>query len=220
MLNRRVLLLIAVFALVLLSARCFLTGAAPEPALVPLPGTWQLDLELHGDPQKIQITPPGSSQPRTYWYLLYTVTNNTGQDIEFYPQFDLFTNTFKLYQADVKPYRAIINLLRDRYASTLPLLEPPSTITGVIRQGKDNARDSVAVFEAFDPKANHVRIFISGLSNETVTIYHPVKIDPKTQKPVPVLLRKTLMLEYQAPGDALNPQNRVMLYRGRKWIMR
>jgi hypothetical protein len=195
--------------------------AAPKPAMVPPLGSWQLDLELHGDPQPIQITLPGDAQSRTYWYILYTVINNTGQDVDFYPQFDLFTDTFKLYHADVKPRDLVFDAIQARYKTTIPLLEPVNNVMGTILQGRDNARDSVAIFEDFDPNAHHARIFISGLSNETIQVDIPAGApDPKTQKTKTVLLRKTLMLEYQVPGDRMNLENRSMLYRSREWIMR
>ena len=195
-------------------------GAAPEPALVPPPGAWQLDFELHGTPRQISIKLPGDAKPRRFWYLLYSITNNTGRDIEFYPQFDLFTNTFKLYNAGVKVRRPVFEAIRELYAKTIPLLEPENMISGRILLGRDNARDSVAIFEDFDPNSNSVKIFVSGLSNETVTVAHPGQFDSDNQSRKKVLLRKTLMLQYQVPGDRFNLDQRVMLYRGREWIMR
>jgi len=195
-------------------------GAAPEPALVPPPGAWQLDFELHGTPRQISIKLPGDAKPRRFWYLLYSITNDTGRDIEFYPQFDLFTDTFKLYYAGVKVRRPVFKAIRELYAKTIPLLEPENMVSGRILLGRDNARDSVAIFEDFDPNSNSLKIFVSGLSNETVTVAHPVRFNSDNQSQKKVLLRKTLMLQYQVPGDRFNLDQRVMLYRGREWIMR
>ena len=191
--------------------------AAPKPALVHGP---ELELELHSEPQLVSITLPGDTEPRRFWYLLYTVTNNTGQDVQFYPQFDLLTDTFKLYHAGLKVRRPVFEAIRARYSTSIPLMEAESMITGRILVGQDNARDSVAVFEDFDPQATSVSIFVAGLSSETVTVEHPMRIDPETGKNAQVLLRKTLVLEYQVPGDQYNPDNRVMLYRDRNWVMR
>lgn len=203
--------------------------AAPEPALVPPPGVWQLDIELHGEPRQITVNLPGdralsktAQQPQTrrYWYLLYTVVNNTGQDVEFYPQFELITDTLKLYQAGARERRPVFEAIREQHERAVPLIEPESMLTGKILQGDDNARDSVAIFEDFDPNAREVAIFAVGLTNETVKIDHPTDLDPQTSKPRQVLLRKTLCLKYQVPGDVHRLQNRVMLYRNRDWIMR
>jgi len=194
--------------------------AAPEPALVPPPGTWQLSLQLHGQPRQITTKLPGDAHPQTFWYLPYTITNNTDQDAEFYPRVELLTDTLKLYQAGVNVRRPIFTAIRERYNETLPLLEPQSMLTGRVLQGQDNARDSVIIIQDFDPNATSVKLFFTGLSNETVTVEHPSQIDPKTNKPKRLLLRKTLMLQYDVPGDALKLEKRIMLYRSRKWIMR
>jgi len=201
--------------------------AAPKPALVAPPGTWQLDLELHGNPQQINIRLPGDIESRRFWYLLYTVANNTPEEVEFYPQFDLYTNTFKLYHSGVRVPRAVFEAIRKRHKTRIPLLEPDNMLTGRILVGQDNARDSVAIFTDFDPNATSASIFIAGLSNETITIKPPaVKksaagvIDGSAKEQKEVLLRKTLMLQYQVPGDRFNLADRVMLYRGRDWVMR
>ena len=196
------------------------TSAAPKPSLVPEPGIWQLDFELHGDPKQIQITLPGDTQPRIFWYLLYTVTNNTSQEVEFYPQFDLFTDNFLLYHAEDTAPKPVFEAIHQLYRHTLPLLEPQEMVTGKILIGEDNARDSVAIFTDFDPNANSAKIFTAGLSNETVTVDCPVNVNSNTKKPEKILLRKTLMLQYRVPGDQYNPKNRAMLYSSRDWIMR
>lgn len=194
--------------------------AAPKPALVPPPGTWQFDLQLHGQPRRITVTLAGDTEPQTFWYVPYTITNNANQDAEFYPRVELLTDTLKLYRAGVNARRPIFQAIRRRYLESLPLLEPQSMLTGRILQGDDNARDSVIILQDFDPNATSVSIFFTGLSNETQTVEHPTRVDPKTHKPKQLLLRKTLMLKYDVPGDAIKPEKRVMLYRNREWIMR
>jgi hypothetical protein len=193
---------------------------APEPALVPLTGDWQLDIELHGDPKLLQIVPPGETKTKNYWYLLYTVTNNTGQDVDFLPQIELFTDTFKLHMAGSKVRNSVFQAIRNRYRHTIPLMEPQDRVSEKLLQDQDNSRDSVAIFEDFDLDATQVRIFLSGGSNEVATVEHPILRDKTTQKPNKFLLRKTLMLEYQVSGDRYRPEKRVMLYKDRSWIMR
>jgi hypothetical protein len=210
----------SLIALSVLLGICYVSAqlfAPPTPSLVPELGTWQFDIQLYGDPQRIEITLPGSTESKTYWYLLYTITNNTGKERDFYPQFELFTDTLRLYQAGVKVRRPVFEAIRARYNNTIPLLEPESMVTGRILVGEDNARDCVAIFEDFDPAANSVKIFISGLSNETVKVKSPLADSDNARE---FLLRKTLMMQYQVPGDALSPEKRVMLYRTRDWIMR
>jgi hypothetical protein len=206
-------------ALLLAGGLTALLTAAPKPSAVPPPGVWQLDLELHGAPQQISMILPGETQPSRFWYLLYTITNPSGQDIDFYPQFDLYTNTFKLYPAQLHN-RPVFQEIRRLYARTIPLLEPQHLVTSRILQGADNARDSVAIFPDFDPNATSVRLFVAGLSNEVVRLELPVSTAPEAEQPETVLLRKTLALHYQVPGDPVNLADRVMLYRDREWVMR
>lgn len=193
---------------------------APKPSLVAPVGIWQLDIELHGDPKLIQLTLPGSTEAKNYWYLLYTVTNNTGQDVDFFPQIELFSDTFKLYRSGSQVRNLVFEAIRDRYRKTIPLLESQDMVSEKLLQGRDNSRDSVAIFTDFDPNAAKVKLFISGASNETVIVKQPVQVGAKTQKPKETLLRKTLMLEYRVSGDRYRPEQRLMLYQDRNWIMR
>jgi len=214
----RLWLLVAMLALVITTSGTL--WAAPKPAIVPPPGTWQMDIRIQGDPQRIVIQFPGFAQPKAYWYLPYTITNNTGRDVEYYPEFEVFTDTFKLYKAGRGVRKAVFNAIRQRYNETIPLMESEELVTGRILQGEDNARDSVIIFEEIDPNATSVKIFIAGLSNEATMIESPVYKDSATGKGQSILLKKTLMLQYQMPGDALNQDQKVMLYRSRQWIMR
>lgn len=194
--------------------------AAPKPALVPADGVWQLDIEFHGQPQQITITMPGDAEPRSFWYLPYTITNNTDHEVRFYPQFDLLTDTLKLYHAGEGVRQPIFEAIRERYNSTIPLLEPESMITGRILLGADNARDSLVIFPDFDPEATSVSIFVAGLSNENVIVEHPTLTEDEEAQPKQVLLRKTLRMQYRIVGDAINPGQRVLLYHSLDWIMR
>ena len=197
-----------------------LSGAQRRATLAPPPGTWQIDFELHGNPQQINLTLPGEAAGRPYWYLLYTVTNHTGQDVNFYPRFEIFTDTFKLYQANINVRQPVFEAIRRRYATTIPLLEPQSQVMGRLLVGEDNARDSVVVFDDFDPNSNAIKLFVSGLSSEVARIKSPYMIDSETNQPKETLLRRSLMLEYQVPGDPLNPEMRVMLFQRRSWVLR
>ena len=194
--------------------------AAPEPSRVEIPGNWLIDIKLQGQPQLLSVALPGETKRRNYWYLLYTVTNNTGQEVNFYPQFEIFTDTFKIHRSEKRVSRQVFDMIKGQYSSTLPFLESQDQVTGVLLQGEDNARDSVAIFEDFDPNSTQVKIFVSGLSNEIVKVKHPTRVDPKTASNEEVLLRKTLTLKYKVSGDRLKPDERVMLYRDRKWYMR
>jgi hypothetical protein len=60
---------------------------------------------------------------------------------------------------------------------------------------------------------------MSGLSNETAMVRHPVAVDDAGW-PVQVYLRKTLELAYTMHGDpALRPSVEAV-YKGQSWVMR
>ncbi|MBN2377692.1 MAG: LamG domain-containing protein [Sedimentisphaerales bacterium] len=159
----------------------FVHSAVPQPALVAPAGTWQLDLTLHGNPQKISIKLPGAEKTKSFWYLLYSVTNNTAREVDFYPRFELFTNTFRLSYAGESVRRPVFEAIRELYADTLPLLEPEYLVSGRILVGQDNTRDSVAIFEDFDYGATATTIFVSGLSNETVNVKYDSLVESDTE---------------------------------------
>ena len=71
--------------------------AAPEPAIVPAPGQWTVDMEFT-HPQQIVLR-GSDNQPRRFWYTIITLTNNTGNDVSFYPKCDLMTDTFQITPA-------------------------------------------------------------------------------------------------------------------------
>jgi len=194
--------------------------AAPKPAFVPPEGTWQLDLELHGPPQKITVALPGNPEPKRFWYLLYTISNHTGRDVEFFPKIDLITDTLLLHHAGEHVRQPVFEAVRKRYAKTIPFLEPEEKVAGLILQTRDNARDTVAIFEDFDPNATEANIFISGLSNETIALELPFVENKTAPTKKKVLLQKSLMLKYSISGDRYHPEDRIMLYKERDWIMR
>ena len=148
--------------------------AAPEADIATT--QWQLDFEFH-DPQRITLTLPGDEKPTTLWYMLYQVTNNTGQDVQFYPSVRLITDTLRVVEAgdNISPsvYDAIVALHKKEY----PFLAPPAKVTGLLLQGEGNARASVAVFHMFDEEANSFTLYVSGLSGELVRVANPA-FDP------------------------------------------
>ena len=190
----------------------------PVPAALPAADVWQLDVEFHGNPEQLEVLLPGDKEPTRFWYLVYTITNNTGIDVDYYPTFEVMTNTFKLYEAGKVPSKPVYKAVEKLYKKSVPLLEPEIQVAGRILQGEDNARDCVCILDDFDPNATSIKLFISGFSNETIT--KEVADDKNEKKTKKVLLRKTLMLEYTVPGDVNNQGSKVMLYRRKEWIMR
>jgi hypothetical protein len=196
--------------------------AAAEPKPSAAPTSWQLELEFH-DPERISVTHPGDDQPTTYWYLLYSVTNNTGREIGFYPSFDLVTDTLKLVEGGSGVHPAVYRVIQERYAKLYPFFVPPLEAYGTLQQGADYKRTSVVVFRDFDPEASSFTLFVGGLSGETTRLPNP-KFDadsPESDNNVQFfVLRKTLAVHYELPGD---PRSRILAKPTRvkrEWVMR
>ena len=195
-------------------------SAAPTPSLTPK--SWEFDLAFH-DPQRIVLTLPGESEPTTYWYLLYTVTNNTGHDEGYYPMFHLVTDTLQIVTGGDEISPTVVDAIRARHRKRYPFFVDPMDVSGVLLQGVDNARVSAAVFRNFDPEASRFTVYVAGLSGEILRMRNPV-FDP--EKPESgsnsrfFVLRKTLAITYDLPGDERSRKHAVPVRVERQWVMR
>jgi hypothetical protein len=198
--------------------------AAPEPS--ELPESWQLDIQ-YDNPQPIQVAVPGESAPQTYWFMKYTVTNRTGDERIFVPEFVLYTETGQVLRSGegvpINVFRTVKKVLND------PLLKSQSEMTGQILQGADNAKSGVAIWKDFDPKAGQVDIFVGGLSGETAVVTLPVavtvrEIDVRGKvrevEKKSIVLSKTLELTYSAPGETPARSRQPMKLLAKDWVMR
>jgi hypothetical protein len=183
------------------------THAAPEPQIVP--SDYQLDLD-YATPQPIAIrSPKGDIQ--WYWYLAYTVTNNSGADHLYIPDVTISYDNGDIVQAGADIPASVFKAIQKKERN--PLMLSPLQVVGELLQGKDFAKTSVAIWPQFDKDVKEMRIFIAGLSGETA------KLKVKDQKE-PVLLRKTRMLIYEVPGTDTHPQAQEIKRKTDTWIMR
>ena len=75
-----------------------ISAAAPEPAIVPGPDDWTVEVGFE-HPQQIVVQLSGQDRPRRFWYLLVTLTNKTNRDVDFYPKCELMTDTLQVIPA-------------------------------------------------------------------------------------------------------------------------
>jgi len=203
---------------------CMLVGtvvvAGPKPK--PGSGAWQLDCSFL-DPQRITIKLPGDAGEMTYWYMLYTVTNRTGMDVQFFPSFSLVTDRLEVVTAGDDVHPLVYDTIAARHKKQYPFFAPPSKITGPLLQGEDNHRTSAAVFKEFDKEADAFTVFGGGLSGEIVRVINPAfdESTPESDDNVRwFVLRKTLAIIYDLPGDAESRDQAVPIRRNREWVMR
>jgi hypothetical protein len=192
-----------------------LAFAAPQPAIVPKPGDWTVQVRFE-HPQQIVL--PGAVQQR-FWYIILTLTNKSGRDVDFYPDCVLMTDTFQVVPAAKGVSAILFEKIKNRHHGRYPFLQLLENAGNKILEGEDNTLDIAVVWPDFDPNAKGIDIFISGLSNETVAVDHPVE---KNQQGVPVkiYLRKTLQLTYTIAGDPKFRSDQKLKFEDKRWVMR
>jgi hypothetical protein len=183
---RQLSLLLAVLSTVL-AVNLPETTSTASPAAVVVAENWTVQfkpgpLRLYQDPL----------DGRMYWYFTYRVTNSTGQDRMFAPRAELFTDKGEI----IRSGRGVSSEITKRLRGLLnnPLIEDENQILGDLRQGKENAKDGLIIWPVTDLDSNELTIFITGLSNATERVSHPVSGDD-------IVLRKTLRLDYKVPGN-------------------
>jgi hypothetical protein len=176
-----------------------------QPARVPV--SWELTFK-HGTLERVIVPIDGKDQ--SFWFMRYTVVNNSGRDILFTPSFEILAESGAATAALQIVPAPVFAEIKSLYKN--PLLLSPTNIDGKLLQGEDNAKDGVAVFPALDPDSRNFQVFVMGLSGETSEVLNPV-----TKKPV--ILQKTLELDYNLPGQAiaLDPQPKLL---ATKWVMK
>lgn len=191
------------------------------PAAEPFPRTWQLEFSFY-DPQRIRLRVPGDSGETTYWYMLYRVSNHTGREVQFYPSFRLVTDTLREIEGGAEIHPVVYDAIFARHKKEFPFLSPPGGVTGLLLQGEENARSSVAVFREFDPEASSFTILVSGLSGDVIRVPSPGFNPKEPESSVNVrsfLLRRTLAIRYDVPGDVNTTPQAVPVRRNREWVM-
>ena len=201
--------LICVVITAMLIANCFAMGA-PKPNTVPKTKEWTVDVKYEKLQQIAMRTQSGA--PAVFFYTILTVTNNTGRDVEFFPQCELLTDTFQVIPANIGVPQEVFDKIKARHAKAFPFLENLDSGGTKILEGEDNTRDIAIIFTDFDPRAKVVSIFVAGLSNETVAVENP--------NGEIAYLRKTLEMDYSISGDAKFRANPKITFLEESWVMR
>ena len=215
-------------------------NAAPQPAAMSR--TWQFEFQST-TPEPIAI-PDGNGGHDWYWYLPYTVTNTSKRDRAFLPVLTIATDQGDIVRANQNIAPSVFTAIRMEMQN--PLLQSPMAMPRTLKRGRDHMRRSVAIWPAFEGDVDQMSIFITGLSGEHTTVIDPATgepvidpgslqpiIDPRTKQPTinpatgepvvdpkPLLLRKTLMIDFDLAGTVSHPQQLSPLETGRRWIMR
>jgi hypothetical protein len=221
---RRYTVQIGLLGLLVLGMSVLPAITAPQPSEAQV--AWRLDFQ-YDEPKYIQVTLPGEALPTGFWYMTFHVTNRTGEDRLFAPSFTLYTDTGQIIRAGENVNPVVFDYIKK--IENNPLLEDLIAMTGKLLQGEDNARDGVAIFKNFDPKAAKFDIFISGLSGEIaqVNLPNPVEVQQinaqgelETVQTKTVLLSRTLHLGYAIGTEARDRIQSKVKFLVEKWVMR
>ena len=96
----------------------------PEPD--PLPQRWELDLQV-GPLRVITLDVPGEG-PQPFFYMTYRVTNNSGEDLQFAPIFEIGNEDGDVVRAGTDVPRSVRQALLELLDN--PLLEDQIQIIG------------------------------------------------------------------------------------------
>jgi hypothetical protein len=181
-----------------------------------------VDIAYH-DPQRITLRLPGENQERTYWYVLYTVTNNGDREVPFYPTFDIVTDKLTVIEggADISP--TVYDAIKARHRKAYPFFVYPSEMLGPLLLGEDHARTSAIAFARPDLEVNSFTLHIAGLSGEIVKLRNRAFDQSKEESPGNprhFLLRRTLAVSYVIPGDVQTRPSATPARVKEEWVMR
>lgn len=169
-------------------------GLAPEPD--PIPRRWQL--ELTPGPLRV-MTVELDGQSRQFLYFTYKVVNTTGQDQLFAPSIEMSTDTSLARRSGRDVPAEATRAIMDRLEN--PLLKDQISIVGPLLQGEANAEDGIAVWPMPSEHISNLTLYVAGLSGETRAVDFT---NPQTGEKDRVLLRKTMVLRYDMPGEIVD----------------
>jgi hypothetical protein len=214
-------LLTAAIAIVAFGALLFATARSaradyPKPS--PYPISWELTFQ-HDKPQRIVVDVPGGEGPaKAYWYMTYTVTNNTDQERTFLPNFELVTKDGKSVRSDRNIPAVVFDAIKKREKKAM--LEPFTKIGGEMLLGEDQSKDGVAIWEEPTPRMGNFAIYVGNLSGEAIQLKDDKGEVMKGPEGKPIILRKTLQLNYIIHGDEVYPGEDEVNENKEQWVMR
>ena len=202
-----------IFTLSVLSVLATSVFSAPEPAIVQNAGQWTADAKFEPLRQLV-YQPTETAQPRRFWYTILTIENRTGKDIGFFSKCDLMTDMFEILPAGKLVPAAVFEQIKKRHHRKYPLLQYLPKVNSKILQGEDNAVDVAIIWSDVKPQSKSIKLFITGLSNETAAV------DVPDAENAVIFLRKTLELTFQLKGESVWRSDSDIIFRGKRWVMR
>lgn len=168
--------------------------AQQQPTPAPYRVAWEFDVKW-SKPVRTVVQVPGQANPQAYWYLPFTVTNNTDQERLFMPVAELAMRDGRIIRADRDIPGVVLEQIRKEQNNKF--IETTLSAAGQLRLGAEQARSVVAIWPEPTARMGDFTILIAGLNGE----YKHVKdADGKD-----AILHKTLQLDYKVIGDEVEP---------------
>ena len=190
-------------------------GDHPRPSIYPI--SWELKF-THGMPKRIVVEPPGQTVPQAYWYMTYSVTNNTDRERTFLPFFELVTREGKVIRSDKHIPARVFEAIKAREKNRF--MQPSWEIAGELRVGEDQAKEGVAIWPEPEARMGQFAIYVGELSGEIAAVKDSAGQPVKDGQGKPVILRKTLQLNYLIRGDEVYPGEDEVNEQAERWVMR
>jgi hypothetical protein len=192
-----------------------MAGMAPAPAMAPepdpIPRRWQLAFE----PGPLRIaTVETAAGPQSYYFMTYKVTNTSDQDLLFAPSFDLVTGLGEARRSGRDVSAEVTREILGRLES--PFIQDQISIVGTLLQGEANSKEGVVIWPVNDTRVSEILIFAAGFSGET----RGVEFKNAEGKLERVLLRKSLMMRYEAPGEIRDMAGKELPRVESRWVLR
>ncbi|NLX58558.1 MAG: hypothetical protein GXY74_05655 [Phycisphaerae bacterium] len=222
-------LTVALAAVLAVAALAFAAIETEEVSLESIKGEpWDLDFTFRM-PQRI-VVKGDEGQAEAYWFMLYTVTNNTGEARVFVPQATLFTNNGKVAYDVIRP--DVQEAVKQQYRlaelkNSVQMMGDANEkaeegqelkIKPSLKAGAEEAQDGIFIFREVDMQMDGFKVFVTGLSGRFVV--RTVPATAEGEQPEEVVLRKTMELDFSVPGDSVRiSEDKVYLLK-QKWIWR
>ena len=163
-----------------------------------------------GLPKRIVVNVPGKNNPQAYWYLTYTVTNNTGLERMFLPVFEMVSDDGKITRSDKNVPTVVVEAIRQSEGNKF--LKSSLDVAGEFRLGLDESKFGAAVWPEPLLQMGRFSILVGGINSEYAKATGP---DGKE-----ITLRKTLELNFLVRGDDVYPGEDEVNHKALEWIMR
>ena len=139
-----------------------------------------------------------------YTYVIYEIKNDTSQEIDFFPTFNIETDNGKVCDSAIFPN--VETAIKKRFGKDILSFRE---IVGLIKPGE--TKRGMAIFKGVDPASDHLNLYVVGISGN-------FKVDEVEGKIV--TLYRAYKLTYFRPGDAWHVALDPVTLQDSDWVWR